>query len=149
MHYEDDGEDTNPCPVCQGPLVVLGDLGNRRHYRCRNCGSETSERLTQERAAKRAPKRAAKKAATSPATMTPAEAREAIPEGQIRYVVDKYNVGTDPEVVAEKIRKMAVKAKFPAAAVTAAVAYAKRRHAQNLKDYRTIVGGRIGANKKR
>lgn len=147
MHHEDDGEDTNPCPLCRGPLIVLGDLGSVRHYRCRNCGAEISDR-PKSHAVRRVPKKAPKQAASTQ-SMTPAEARAAIPEGQIRYVVDKYNVGTDPEVVAEKIRKLAVKAKFPPAAVTAAVAYAKRRHAQNLKDYRTIVGGRIGANKKR
>lgn len=34
-----------PCPLCGGPSVVLGDLGSRRHYRCRNCGGQFSHAL--------------------------------------------------------------------------------------------------------
>jgi hypothetical protein len=30
------------CPMCNGPLELLGYLGNRRHSRCRNCGAITS-----------------------------------------------------------------------------------------------------------
>ena len=30
------------CPVCGGPLMALGGLGNMMHYRCRDCGSECS-----------------------------------------------------------------------------------------------------------
>jgi hypothetical protein len=26
------------CGLCGGPLVLLGKLGDRKHYRCRNCG---------------------------------------------------------------------------------------------------------------
>lgn len=26
------------CAICGGPLVFLGALGMREHYRCRNCG---------------------------------------------------------------------------------------------------------------
>jgi ssDNA-binding Zn-finger/Zn-ribbon topoisomerase 1 len=39
---------TNPleegaeCPSCGGPLGILGSLGNRMHYQCRNCGMQTS-----------------------------------------------------------------------------------------------------------
>jgi rubredoxin len=32
----------NDCPVCDGPGVLLGDLGNLTHYRCRNCGMQFS-----------------------------------------------------------------------------------------------------------
>lgn len=32
------------CPVCGGPGLLLGQLGNRVHYRCRNCGMDFSER---------------------------------------------------------------------------------------------------------
>jgi hypothetical protein len=31
-----------PCMVCGGPRYLLGSLGNRRHYRCRNCGMGSS-----------------------------------------------------------------------------------------------------------
>jgi tRNA(Ile2) C34 agmatinyltransferase TiaS len=26
------------CPVCDGPGMFLGSLGNRDHFRCRDCG---------------------------------------------------------------------------------------------------------------
>ena len=31
-----------PCGTCGGELVYLGTLGNREHYRCRNCGMDVS-----------------------------------------------------------------------------------------------------------
>lgn len=31
------------CTVCGGPLVLLGTLGRRRHYRCQDCGLDQSE----------------------------------------------------------------------------------------------------------
>jgi len=30
------------CPVCHGPGVLMGTLGNRDHYRCRCCGMDYS-----------------------------------------------------------------------------------------------------------
>src|SRR5208282_2536561 len=30
------------CPQCGGPSTMLGQLGNRVHYRCRNCGMDHS-----------------------------------------------------------------------------------------------------------
>ena len=30
------------CPICGGPSTMLGQLGNRVHYRCRNCGMDHS-----------------------------------------------------------------------------------------------------------
>lgn len=37
------------CPVCTtGELYSLGDLGSRRHYRCRACGVECSEEVERE-----------------------------------------------------------------------------------------------------
>lgn len=43
----EEGEDVFPfdsdyaaCPYCTGPLVVLGNLGRRLHYRCRHCGGD-------------------------------------------------------------------------------------------------------------
>jgi len=30
------------CNVCNGELVYMGTLGNREHYRCRQCGAECS-----------------------------------------------------------------------------------------------------------
>ncbi len=36
----DAARDTAPeCPVCSGPGVLLGGLGNLTHYRCRDCGT--------------------------------------------------------------------------------------------------------------
>lgn len=33
------------CPSCGGPGFVLGDLGQLRWFRCRNCGQQFSSRL--------------------------------------------------------------------------------------------------------
>lgn len=33
------------CPVCSGPGLLLGELGSRVHYRCRNCGMDFSEHV--------------------------------------------------------------------------------------------------------
>lgn len=33
------------CPVCGGPTNHMGDLGRRSHYRCCNCGMDTSVRV--------------------------------------------------------------------------------------------------------
>lgn len=33
------------CPACDGPGVLLGQLGSRIHYRCRNCGLDFSHKL--------------------------------------------------------------------------------------------------------
>jgi hypothetical protein len=30
------------CPICGGEPVVMGQLGNRVHCRCRNCGADFS-----------------------------------------------------------------------------------------------------------
>jgi hypothetical protein len=30
------------CPVCGGPAVAIGELGQRRHFRCRDCGIDFS-----------------------------------------------------------------------------------------------------------
>lgn len=30
------------CPLCDGPVEPLGKLGEREHYRCRNCGMDCS-----------------------------------------------------------------------------------------------------------
>lgn len=30
------------CPVCQGELLFMGALGQRNHFRCRDCGAECS-----------------------------------------------------------------------------------------------------------
>lgn len=36
------------CPLCGGPLVYLGPLGNLEHFRCRNCGAECSHEYEEE-----------------------------------------------------------------------------------------------------
>ena len=32
------------CDVCGGECFILGTLGNRTHYRCRNCGMDSSQK---------------------------------------------------------------------------------------------------------
>jgi hypothetical protein len=31
------------CPICDGPLYLIGVLGNLVHFRCRDCGMDCSE----------------------------------------------------------------------------------------------------------
>jgi hypothetical protein len=38
-------EEASPCPVCGGPLEVMGKLGHLQHSRCRNCGMQTNEEV--------------------------------------------------------------------------------------------------------
>lgn len=38
--FEDDDFQENSCPQCDGPGILMGTLGNREAYRCRNCGME-------------------------------------------------------------------------------------------------------------
>jgi hypothetical protein len=33
-------EEPPECGLCGGPLVFLGTLGTKKHYRCRNCGMD-------------------------------------------------------------------------------------------------------------
>lgn len=37
-----DEEEPVECPACGGPSGLMGMLGNRRHYNCRNCGAWSS-----------------------------------------------------------------------------------------------------------
>ena len=41
---EESGEESPApeCPTCGGPSNVLGSLGNRKHFKCRNCGMQHS-----------------------------------------------------------------------------------------------------------
>ena len=43
--YENEGDEepTSECPSCGGPGGILGQMGNRIHYRCRNCGMDFSQ----------------------------------------------------------------------------------------------------------
>lgn len=34
------------CPVCGGPALPMGALGNRYYFRCRHCGMEHSVLIT-------------------------------------------------------------------------------------------------------
>lgn len=54
------------CPLCGGEGCELGSLGNRTHYRCRNCGIGFSERL--ERPVEQSPMARALIAAAAEAT---------------------------------------------------------------------------------
>jgi len=40
--FDDRNIDFAHCPACDGPGVLLGQLGSRIHYRCRNCGVDFS-----------------------------------------------------------------------------------------------------------
>lgn len=45
---EDDDEPAE-CPMCGGPGVPLGQLGNRMHYKCENCGMDFSRDFREKR----------------------------------------------------------------------------------------------------
>jgi transposase-like protein len=36
------------CPACDGPAGLLGALGNRKHYQCRDCGMQYSKDASEE-----------------------------------------------------------------------------------------------------
>lgn len=38
----DDADEPIECPACLGEAPVLGRLGRRIHYRCRDCGAQGS-----------------------------------------------------------------------------------------------------------
>ena len=46
--YCEELRDPHECPACEGPLVPLGNLGRRGHYRCRSCGIQLSVELVTE-----------------------------------------------------------------------------------------------------
>jgi hypothetical protein len=39
-------ESLHHCSLCGGDLVWMGNLGNRMHFRCRNCGIDSSSEVT-------------------------------------------------------------------------------------------------------
>lgn len=47
---EEEDDDGGDCSQCGGPLVPLGSLGKRKHYRCRNCGMDSSKEGMRKRA---------------------------------------------------------------------------------------------------
>jgi hypothetical protein len=42
---EDNSDSGVFCPNCAGPGVPMGNLGGREHFRCRNCGSDFSQKM--------------------------------------------------------------------------------------------------------
>ncbi|MBK6942476.1 MAG: hypothetical protein IPH13_20055 [Planctomycetes bacterium] len=57
--FDDDDSDMDmppECPTCGGPGGVLGSLGRRTHYSCRNCGMEFSQQPDEPTPAKGAAK---------------------------------------------------------------------------------------------
>jgi len=42
MYDEDQDFSSFSCPMCKGDPTRLGYLGNRTHWRCRNCGIDFS-----------------------------------------------------------------------------------------------------------
>jgi hypothetical protein len=69
--------------------------------------------------------------------MTTAEAVAAIPRSEIRWLVGEYHVDTPSAEIEERIRTMATKAKWPAAAVRAGVIYARKCHSANVELFRS------------
>jgi hypothetical protein len=47
----DEYDEEADCPSCGGPGVPLGGLGNRKHYRCRDCGADFSHEAKPKQAA--------------------------------------------------------------------------------------------------
>jgi hypothetical protein len=43
--HEEDDQAEWVCPVCSGPVVPMGVLGNRQHGRCRNCGTNVNRKV--------------------------------------------------------------------------------------------------------
>lgn len=44
LAFDDENErEGGDCSQCGGPLIPLGSLGSRKHYRCRNCGAQSSK----------------------------------------------------------------------------------------------------------
>lgn len=41
---EDEEDENDLCPNCMGPGTELGTLGNRKHFRCRDCGMDFSRK---------------------------------------------------------------------------------------------------------
>ena len=80
---------------------------------------------------------APRKNPTKSGGMNTAEAVAAIPKHEISYLVGAYHVGTPSAEIEERVRTMATKAKWPAAAVRAGVIYARKCHARNVELYRS------------
>lgn len=78
-----------------------------------------------------------------------AEAMKQIPKSEIDFLVGRFHVSEEPSVVEADMRKRAVRAKWPAAAIEASVQYAVKQHAANLQMYQDVMGGRIGSGKRR
>lgn len=41
---DDDDDQSTDCPMCGGEAQLMGQLGNRKHYRCRDCGWDSSKK---------------------------------------------------------------------------------------------------------
>lgn len=46
MAFVIEDEDCNACPMCGGQGMPFGALGNREHFRCRQCGMTYSVKAT-------------------------------------------------------------------------------------------------------
>ena len=44
--FEEDDFELPPCALCDGPVMPIGVLGGRQHYRCRNCGMDFSREIS-------------------------------------------------------------------------------------------------------
>lgn len=40
--WDPEEEEYTQCPTCEGPGVLMGQLGRRKHFRCQNCGMDFS-----------------------------------------------------------------------------------------------------------
>ncbi len=48
---------TSTCKMCGGPKMILGSLGWTRHFRCRDCGAESSQQVRRPKPRKNNPTR--------------------------------------------------------------------------------------------
>ncbi len=58
-HKWKENSSSNPptCKLCGGPKMVLGSLGWTRHFRCRDCGAESSQKVRRPKPKKKNPTR--------------------------------------------------------------------------------------------
>lgn len=48
---DEEEQEVEMCSICGGECIELGALGWRKHFRCRDCGMESSRDVRKEQAA--------------------------------------------------------------------------------------------------
>lgn len=146
--FDYDGDEGQPpCPMCNGPLGVLGALGNVTHYSCRNCGWETNSREMEHRE-KRAAAMTVRKPRKNP-SKRPSSKLDGGTKSQIAWIMGNVHVGVpDEEVIADWNRRCA-KAGLTPALSRAVVKHALSVHHKNIGLYNDVMGGRIGSGRRK